>query len=171
MKTKLVAIGVVLVACSGATDPNPTPGLDGGPPSSSSGAVTTSKPDSGPRAVGPTATPGSVTCGASSCASPSVCCTDGATAECKGSSDECPKEVIACDELADCAQGRCCAEESTQTPMRFSTYCRPSCITNLPRVQVCVADEECASGSCQVYSCGGLDMKGVKTCNPLRDCK
>jgi hypothetical protein len=160
---------IVLVACSGATDPNPKQAVDGGATSSSSssGDVATGKPDAGPR-TGPTKTPGQIACGASSCATPNVCCSD--TGECKPSADACPKEVVSCDELADCAQGKCCAEESTQTPMHFSTYCRPTCITNLPRVQVCVADEECATGVCKDYSCGGFDMKGVKTCAPLGAC-
>jgi hypothetical protein len=111
-------------------------------------------------------TPGQIKCGASSCGTPNVCCSD--TSECKPSADQCPKEVIACDELADCAQGKCCAESTEE--FRFSTYCRPTCITNLPRVQVCVSDQECGTGTCKEWSCGGFDMKGIKTCAPLGAC-
>lgn len=164
-----LSIFAAIAACSGATDPNPTPIADGGATSSSSSSgVLGIKPEAGSNVTGPTVSPGKVTCGSSSCASPNVCCSD--TNECKPSADACPNEVLACDEVADCAQGKCCAEESTTQKLHFSTYCRPTCITNLPRVQVCVSDGECASGTCKDWSCGGFDMKGVKTCAPLGPC-
>lgn len=153
-----------LAACSGATDPN-LPDAGASSSSSSSGAAT-GGPDAGPRGPsGPSVTPGRIACGASSCAAPSVCCTDGVNAECKSDRYDCPNEVMACDETADCAEGVCCAEESSVTPKRFSTYCRPTCITNLPRVQVCVSTDECAT--CKEYACDGFDMRGVKTCQAL----
>lgn len=168
MKRAVTATLLTVIACSGATDPNPTPAVDagGGSSSSSSGVGVTPTKDSGPKP--PAVTPGQVKCGATSCALPSVCCVKGDTAECKPTVDDCADEVRNCDEQADCQVGKCCAEESSKTPFAWSTYCRPSCITGVPRVEVCTSTEGC--DTCKLWSCGGYDMKDYKSCAPLGPC-
>ncbi len=94
----------------------------------------------------------------------------GDTGTCRASVDDCQDEALTCDEAADCALGSCCAETSTRNQFRFSAYCRPTCITGLPRVEVCSESSECPSGSCKEWSCGGYRMNGVETCAPLGPC-
>lgn len=166
------SFGFAFLACSGATDPNP-PGADGGATTTTpSDSGVRSAPDVGSKGLDPVVSPGGVMCGTSFCRGPNVCCTDGALAECKADASECAKETISCDESADCPDAKCCAEESTQTPKRISTYCRPSCFTGLPRVEVCIADAQCGSQRCQRdWPCTGIDQGAISTCGPVGTCQ
>ena len=165
MPAKLnVWVLVACVACGGAVT-TPIGGGDAGTPPPAASASTTpaptssSVPDAGPP-------PGSVGCGSTTCPARGretpFCCVDDrplqTTFVCRNDTDQCRVHQVACDDTSDCNGGDvCCAEVSYETarPTLFST-CRSSCITGVPRVQVCNAARQCTSGTCQAYECRGF---------------
>jgi hypothetical protein len=82
---------------------------------------------------------------------------------------------ITCDEAADCDEGRvCCAESSDPDvpggPRALATRCLPTCITGLPRFQVCRRDDECENGSCKPFDCGER-YRELRFCQRPDDCQ
>jgi len=179
---------IVVGACGGAVAPDTGDvGTATSSSASSSGGTSgktspppTSLRDGGVAAVdvGRAVTPGAVHCPDpfSSCTTESssagafACCVFEDTAfTCAKSLDDCQKgDGLTCDENADCKSGACCAEQTAQ--FRFVTTCRPTCITNFPREQVCTSNADCPGATCKEWNCGGFRMHGIKTCAPLGPC-
>ncbi|MBX3229456.1 MAG: hypothetical protein KIT84_17440 [Labilithrix sp.] len=179
---------VVAAACGGAIAEED---VDGGARSSSSGATSSGSTSSG--AVGVRRDGGSVRrdagqgvgfvacpdqydrCGTESGgALPMDCCVEGFGYSCREPGATCMGTVLRCDEGADCNTGVCCAEEAFDSPISsrrlITTQCRPTCITALPRVRVCTTNADCDGTTCREWKCGGYDMMGIKTCEPLGPC-
>jgi len=108
-------------------------------------------------------TPGAVACGATTCASPQICCVlaDG-TATCQARTAACAGGRLACDEPSDCAGGACCYTLDTAVP---SAECRSDCNGGDGRVRACRAPSDCTSGACAVHACA--TGAPIESCGPL----
>jgi hypothetical protein len=105
---------------------------------------------------------GRVTCGGNECILPeSVCCPwlNGGTCAARGTAG---CEPIECDDTADCPAGQMCCYQFNHG-CSLSASCQTTCVGGAVRVQACKSDSECASGSCTLRRCGGLD---AATCEP-----
>ena len=154
-------LALAFAACGGGTSGVPAPSDAG----ASADAGTTSDSaagDAGPldgatpvdaATAGPNA--GRVSCGAVECTregdgrSREICCvTPGAPPKmtCTKELDEaaCDQGERECDDTADCGNQVCCAE--TTDDGKMSTRCMATCITGVPRWQLCKSSAECEGG-------------------------
>jgi hypothetical protein len=187
MRPYLIGALAVVAACGGANAVDVFNSSDGGAGSSdasTSSDGTTSgdgsttgdsgnKPDgSNPNPSNPD--PGLIACGNDLCtrtgAVREFCCftptaqtcqPEAAVATCSGS-------WLLCDEKVDCETGVCCME--AEDSGRVRTRCLATCVTGVPRYQVCKTNGECESGSCKAYDCGS-NMPPLKFCQRPLDCK
>jgi len=115
--------------------------------------------------------PGSVPCGATTCALPDSYCCDpsmrGGEPSCLPSDDfDCQGFRQRCNEAADCPSGNLCCSVPAQAPWYvYSSSCEPACDSMLP--QICKTDAECANGqACVSQICHG---ELVQTCGAIAD--
>jgi hypothetical protein len=151
---------------------------DNGGDASAPPADATSPGEDNPDALAPPPPPpapdagaggGRVSCGASSCTTPSqVCCPhlDGGTCVPAGAQPgSC--EPVACDEASDCGPGLVCCYVGHHG-CGFGSACAPTCADpSFEGQQLCSTDAECSTGSCAKRSCGGATLG---TCQAGRCC-
>jgi hypothetical protein len=109
-----------------------------------------------PAAAADGGTGGLIGCGAEAClAGTQSCCDRGNdAAACTALAGPCNLGwQLFCDDVTDCDGGRICCLEPTLATAR----CLPTCVTGLPRHQLCGGDAECAQPgqTCQRYTCPG----------------
>lgn len=169
------SLAVLVLACGGTTSSKIDGGADAGSDGSSGGGSAPAARDASVEAAAGSSGSGKVSCGDGECnVATQVCCVvpggnDRPSGTCQAPNTACSGVRLTCDEAADCAFGEVCCTEPADTDGP-ATACRPSCVTGLPRTQVCKTDAECGpSGACRPFDCRGR-FGGLTFCSEPDRC-